>query len=407
MEGKLRVLAYVAVLGSMALHGQLAVAEHPFSTDVYPTGVYPDDVSNVQAAVSAGGNVVLQATDLSGTPTAFNFGPATEGSGAVGLLVDVNISGTRAATGEMTTITGGAVPIQVVRPIHFAVRGLRFVGPLDGAIDVVYSRDAVIAGNVVQDVVPFLMSDGTTQGIAIGVNSGTGPTSNIRGNVLIADNVIDGVLADAGYGIVSAHHDAEATIEGNKVSRINLNGILAGYISAHAFILNNLVVPGPAANPGFSAGNGIFVGHARGGHFSIYNNRVICANPLADGIAVIASATAPVDGSSIVGNDVTMLAGQYGGISIYDSPAHVRVLGNTIRGESAYALQIGVAVSATPSAVANTIEANDVSDHVSTTTDIFLDVNAANTLLCNQVGSLVDNGTGTQTETNCTSSKTR
>jgi len=53
MEGKLRVLAYVAVLGSMALHGQQAVAEHPFSTDVYPTGVYPDDVSNVQAAVSA------------------------------------------------------------------------------------------------------------------------------------------------------------------------------------------------------------------------------------------------------------------------------------------------------------------------------------------------------------------
>jgi hypothetical protein len=307
----------------------------------------------------------------------------------------------------MTTIIGGAVPIQVVRPIHFAVRGLRFVGPLDGAIDVVYSRDAVIAGNVIQDVVPFLMNDGSTQGIGIGVNTGTGPTSNIRGNVLIADNVIDGVLADAGYGIVSAHHDAEATIERNKVSRINLNGILAGYISAHAFILNNLVVPGPASNPGFSAGNGIFVGHARGGHFSISHNEVICSNPLADGIAVIASATAPVDGSSIVANDVTMLGGQYGGISLYDSPTHVRVLGNTIRGDSAYALQISFFTSATPSAIANTFEANDVSNHISATTDIFLDVNAADALLCDQVGSLVDNGTGTRIETTCPSSRMR
>jgi len=83
------------------------------------------------------------------------------------------------------------------------------------------------------------------------------------------------------------------------------------------------------------------------------------------------------------------------------------VLGNTIRGESAYALQISFFTSATPSAIANTLEANDVSDHISTTTDVFLDVNAADTLLCDQVGSLADNGTGTRIETTCPSGKTR
>lgn len=217
MERNFRVLACLAIMSLVGLHAYSAVAEPSVSTNVYPTGVYPDDVSNVQAAVSAGGNVVLEATDLSGNPTAFNFGPPTAGSGAVGLLVDVVVSGTKAPTGEMTTIVGGAAPIQVAQPIHFAIRGIRFVGPLDSAIDVGYSRDAVIADNVIQDVVPFTMQDGTTQGIGIGVNTGTGPTSNIRGNVLIANNVIDGVLADAGYGIVSAHHDAQATIEGNKV----------------------------------------------------------------------------------------------------------------------------------------------------------------------------------------------
>lgn len=134
---------------------------------------------------------------------------------------------------------------------------------------------------------------------------------------------------------------------------------------------------------------------------------MICSNPLADGIAIIASAAAPVDGSSIVANDVTMLGSQYGGISLYDSPAHVLVLGNKIRGESAYALQIGVAVSATPSAIANTLNANDISDHASTTSDIFLDVNASDTLLCGQVGSVVDNGVGTRIAAGCPSGKTR
>lgn len=393
------------LLSISGLFASLAWAGNPPPTIVYPTGTFPQDVSNVQAAVSSGGTVVLEATDESGTPMAFNFGPAEIGAGEVTLFTDAIVEGTRTPAGDMTTITGGIVPIAILGPIQFAIEGIRFIGPLDGAIGVEKSRDGLIAHNVILDVVPY-ESGGSTTGIGIGVNSGNGPTSNITGNIRIIDNVIDGVPADAGYGIVSAHHDATATIQGNKVSRTNLNGILAGFISKNAFILENSVAPGPAEAP-ITAGNGIFVGHGRGGHFVIAHNTVICTNPLADGIVVIASAAAPVDGSTIFDNDVTMVGSQYGGISLYDSPAHIHVSHNTVRGDGAYALQVSFFTQGTPPAVENTFEENIVDTFDAGTSDIFLDVNASLTTLCDQPGSLVDHGSGTVAQSQCISPKTR
>ncbi|MEO7041663.1 MAG: right-handed parallel beta-helix repeat-containing protein [Gemmatimonadaceae bacterium] len=396
MSTNSRVARFVAVL-SLGLP-TIAIAGSP--TKVYPTGFFPEDVSSVRAAVAQGGQVILEATDISGMPTAFNFGPSVPGNGTVFLTTDVILSGTSAA-GQRTTIMGGSAPIQVLSPIHFTIRGLQFINPFDAAINVEASRDAVITDNVVENVVPADQRDGTTEGFGIVVNSSSGPTSNITGNVVIARNDIDGVPADAGYGIVSAHHDANVIIEGNKVSNINLNGILAGDISAHAFILNNFVVPGPGTNPDFTSGNGIFVGHARGGRFSISNNTVICDNIQADGISVIASTELPVEGSSIVDNDVTMLGSLYGGVSLYDSPSHVLVANNTIHGNGAYALQIAVAVSPPPSAIGNTFEDNSVADFSPATSDVSLDINAAETVLCNQPGTVVDNGIGTIVTARC------
>ena len=41
-------------------------ASHPAHSVVYPTGVFPDDVQNVQAAVDKGGVVLLKAVNVSG-----------------------------------------------------------------------------------------------------------------------------------------------------------------------------------------------------------------------------------------------------------------------------------------------------------------------------------------------------
>lgn len=59
--------------------GHSAYAQDVVPTVVYPTGVYQDDIKNVQSAVSAGGTVLLKATDQFGTPTAFNFGGPPRG----------------------------------------------------------------------------------------------------------------------------------------------------------------------------------------------------------------------------------------------------------------------------------------------------------------------------------------
>jgi len=59
------------------------------TTVVYPTGVYPTDVQNVQVAVDLGGTVLLKAQNTASIATAFNFGPPVVGSGFVTLHRDV------------------------------------------------------------------------------------------------------------------------------------------------------------------------------------------------------------------------------------------------------------------------------------------------------------------------------
>ena len=123
---------FVLLVVSLPWHAVRAAS--PF-TVVYPTGVYPDDVTHVQAAVSAGGEVLLEAADKHGRPTAFNFGPAVIGPGAVILPLDVVVRGT-VAEGHMTTISGGYSPIKVFAPIRVRIEGLRFEGPSGTAITV-------------------------------------------------------------------------------------------------------------------------------------------------------------------------------------------------------------------------------------------------------------------------------
>jgi Right handed beta helix region len=399
MQFNLRVVTFVFIL-ILCLPWRAVQAGSPF-TVVYPTGVYPDDVTHVQEAVSAGGEVVLEASDRRGRPTAFNFGPAVIGPGAVTLPVDVNLHGTT-SDGQMTTITGGYSPINVFSPIRVRIQGLRFIGPLATAITVLASTDAIISDNVVKDVGGLDDGSGTTFAWGIAVNTIRAQFSNISGRLLIARNEIDGVHAQAAYGIEVSNLDADVTIDGNRVTRVNLNGILVGVISRHALIVNNTVIPGPAQDPDFTSGNGIFVGHARGGHFSIRSNRVICDNPFADGIAIISSPSNPVTGSEVVGNDVTMHGSFFGGISLYDTVSEVFVADNEIRGDGAYALQIGLAALDLPaSAVGNTFKANAVDRFTQTVGDVFLDINAADTVLCDQRGTVVDNGSDTQIVSYC------
>ena len=55
------------ILTSLLVAGSACAA--PAATVVYPTGSYPLDVQNVQAALDGGGTVLLKATDAGGAPT--------------------------------------------------------------------------------------------------------------------------------------------------------------------------------------------------------------------------------------------------------------------------------------------------------------------------------------------------
>ena len=67
----LRILMSLLVAGFACAGFPCAAA-----TVVYPTGSYPLDVQNVQAALDGGGTVLLKATNAAGVPTAFDFGPS-------------------------------------------------------------------------------------------------------------------------------------------------------------------------------------------------------------------------------------------------------------------------------------------------------------------------------------------
>ncbi len=103
--------------------------------EVAPTGIAPDDATNVQWAldnVASPGTVVLKATDMGGSPRAFNFGGTAIGNGAVIKLLRPDIAltgeGWDEALGEpLTKIVGGGggfvfSPSSTGQALVFAVR---------------------------------------------------------------------------------------------------------------------------------------------------------------------------------------------------------------------------------------------------------------------------------------------
>ena len=115
----------------------------PRATVVYPTGVFPADGINVQAAADQGGTVILKATNRQGKPTAFNFGTPYPNHGGAGFAsvagVTVSLNTDVAILGEqvgqkMTTINGGCNPILGLVPVKSKIEGIDFEAPWAGPL---------------------------------------------------------------------------------------------------------------------------------------------------------------------------------------------------------------------------------------------------------------------------------
>ena len=379
-----------SIIPSLCLIAAIGATRVSAAIVVYPTGTYPVDVNIVQAAINQGGTILLKATDSGGAAKSFNFGPPVAGSGFVFQSnPDVTILG-ETVNGQMTTITGGSTPIRVTFAAgHFTLHGIHLDGPRSIGVLVLASSHVEISGNVINDVIG-VPSGGFTFGRGILVG-----TDNVTGDLLIANNVINRVHAQAGYGLSVSFHSAATTISGNTVLGINLNGILLGGIIRPATISGNIVIPGPAQDLNVTAGNAILFGHSRGGSAWIANNTVVCENPFADGIAVVGGGAAPfsANDSVIEKNDVTMHRSLFGGISLYDQVANNMVRANKIAGDGAFALQVAVFIAGSIGD-SNSFVGDNISHFNSDVADVFLDVNSTNTIFKGQSGTVIDLGAG-------------
>lgn len=370
---------------------------------VYPTGHFPDDVASVQAAVEQGGTILLKARNAEGTATAFNFGSSAPGGGRVFLTSDASIEGeSDGAFG--TTIRGGYPPFLAVgQPVRSAIRGIHFDAPGIAALFASSSSGIEFTHNRVTDVVgqQNYLGLGYGKGQAVWVTAFR--PERVRGELLIAHNVIEGIDAELGYGLALFGFAAETRIIGNDIRGTNTAGILVGLNTSPVWIEDNHVLPRAARFPDPSGallaiGNGISVSRSEAPTY-IRRNIVECENPLADGIFLAGSAL--LDGSGIENsvvekNRVTMHDSLFSAIALYGSVSGTYVGQNRIDGSGTLAIQVALLFSAADLAESNTFVGNNIAQYESAAVDVFLDTTSRSTVITGNSGTVLDHGEGNQ-----------
>lgn len=241
---------------------------------IYPTGVFPDDLNNVQWVLDdlgtrgVDGKIILKATDEAGEPTSFNFGTGDligpPESGGDRWLVEVRStqssgqSGNIEVMGEIrgphqTTVVGGYLSIYVFREAQFTISGVIFDRAMFAPLIVLSATDVDIKNNVVRDVIaePFGQGDlGAQKGVGLWI-------LYTSGDISISNNDIDGVFADSGEGIAIVATTGNVEIRDNAISNTNRSSILLSQNAGRVTIKNNLITPGPGSEAGIFANLGL------------------------------------------------------------------------------------------------------------------------------------------------------
>jgi hypothetical protein len=378
-----------------------AVAAPPPAQVVFPTGDFPADVQNVQAAVDVGGIVLLKATNVAGQPLSFNYGPAVAGSGTVHLTQDVTIIGETVA-GNATTIIGGNIAFRSYVPLRAEIRGIFFDGQRVTAAHVRASTGFKFSDNHVARTIPFFdpaFGFPKVQGLWI-------EGSNLTGPILIEDNLFEDTgWADAGYGVAVFSDGAPVRIAGNTILGAGFAGILASAFSTSGrptsepiVIEDNYIEPGPFDPEAPNSGVGIWiVGNFTDAPMTVRGNEVFCENPFADGVVLFGSSQfyGPLRNVLVEKNHITMRGSIFGAITLADDVSETVVSNNRIDGDAAFGLDI-VAVFADAFAVSNTFVGNNQTNLQASTAAVFLDVISRDTVVVGKSGTVIDLGDGNQ-----------
>lgn len=379
------------------LNGQEVV---PGTTVVYPTGQHPADVNNVQAAVSAGGSVLLKATDTAGVFTPFNFGPAVAGSGSVLLNADVSVAG-ETFEGRMTTITGGDTPFRSLVPVESAFEGLNFEGPRIAAVLVRAAARFEFRRSRVARVVPvyWYTQDGVDwykgQGIWVAV------AGRSSGAIVIEDNVFEDCGlggAQLGYGLALTTGDAPLRVARNVIRGANFAGIMLILPGAETVIEENTIVTGPGDTTPRYSGNGI---HLLGAWKRVQDAPVIfrknelrVEGPEAKGIYALGDEVVnkKVQNLSIEENEITVTNG-LAGIGLWGEVVGARVRNNRLRGDAQYAMLLGL-YKPTEQSVGNEFVGNNIATFDASVADVLFDTNTLDNVLKGHSGTVIDLGIG-------------
>jgi hypothetical protein len=372
-------------------------------TVVYPTGIFPTDVQNVQAAIDQGGTVLLKATDNLGHPLAFNFGPPDPAhfvSARFVFIEDVSITGERVGANR-TTISGGVVPFRVDGGRN-SIQGIKFDGPLEEAIHIVASAGTSVIGNEIDNVVPFDFGFGFTLADAIGAAREISP-ADISGNLVISNNTFGDLTGDFSIAIQVDSVAANVTISNNNFQLGQLatdlgfdNSGAIACVRCHSpvTISNNMINIGPGV-----VLSGIAILGGQDGRYHIVGNTINSQGPFTDGIDAIGVAgdTGPTVAAVIEHNSINLLntdIQQGSGIGLLGTVTNSTIQGNTVTGNGPTALYAIGAIAPGELVSNNRFLFNDIAQLTPSVASIALLEQTANNLVRGQCVSVLDLGTG-------------
>ena len=424
------ILFFAMAVGAGAAYGATTV--------VYPTGAFPVDVQNVQAALNSGGSVLLKATDRSAHPLAFNFGdPVTDANDPspehVVMVKDVSISGERIGTAR-TTINGG---FAVIRSGDVAVKaliqGIKFEKPTINAFEILRSNGLSILNNEIDHVLPYLNGVGFTESSGIYVfnaDDAAPGTSTVVGQVLISGNYIHGLDGEfeiafqadgVGANMIISQNTLElGQIVGDNNGDIDSEGIAIVRCSGPALISGNKLTVGngtcysPIGLFGKGTGGALIVGNqisigqgncddaigvfGPNGPIQILGNIVTSVCPLVDGIILVGVSPygGGIDKALVAGNFITLHNSFYGGITLYGAVSNSNIDFNSITGDSAYALDALSSGDPSELCQSNHFLGNPITHYTGSVSTIYLDTNTVNNVVRGPYATVIDNGTGNQ-----------
>ena len=352
--------ALIAIVVSIAVL-QVGRAYTQERITIYPTGVFPTDVENIQTAVDAlgavgaDGVIILKARNADGAPTPFNFKDDGDPDERGSVVIAGNQAGAVAFHGEsnqqvQTTILGGQIPFDMRRRNHLTIRDMTFQRAFLTAIAVQAATGVVIQDNRFIDTLGFtdrlfpLVRVLSLRGLASDANQ-------ITGQIIIQGNLIDTATASFSDAISALWTNAETWITQNHISGVNV-GIRQNAYYQPVYILDNdlsVFVPGPDF---FAGGTSIGCGFGEDSVALIADNHVTAVDETQAGFArglqiadIHAFGADCAMMNAVVQDNVITMADGRAGIEILAALPGAQalrnvVIDNVVQGSSDYGLRL-------------------------------------------------------------------